>query len=353
MLCPSAIGTGALIAPYYQLVAVVAMALTLYVAIKYAAGRYMSNAAWVAAATVEASDLVMALVGGALAVGFFEFSRLITWMWTGGGTCTDPIETALHFLEKVLIRGLLEAINDVFTIQVFYSIMNTFSFRPHEAVWTWTFKIMPGADAIVSICNLLGYGLIALFGSVSAQMLILTLIGATMYKFVLPAGIILRFVPMTKDAGTFLIMFAIGFQVVFPMTYVLNMMALNDLNGGNYIPYVGSTSIGVWKYMFIGSAVPVGIVGKASGDILKELGAQISTKIPSLGLATAPLTLFGNFITMATMETTAYNLTFMMLRPILEALADLTVVSLFIPAFATMVTFAFINAMTKFANAKM
>jgi len=337
-------GATVLVSPYYDLVLLIAIIMGLYIGIKYAAGKFFTNTGWEAAAMVDMSDLWKSLLAVFLAIGFFEGTRMITCTIAGG----EPTMIAMEFLQKTLLKGVLEAINDVFTIQVFYSIYNTFSFRPHEAVWTWTYKIAPGADSIVNITSMLGYGLIAIFGSISAQMVILTFINAVMYQFVLPAGVLLRFFPPTRDAGNFLITLAISFQVVFPMTYVLNKMALDGIwtytRGIPYTPYIGSMAMGFWKYIFLGSAFPLSALSVAG----QETASAIAGIFGLGGLGKIIVT----GISITTMEITAYNLMFGLFRPILEAIAELSLVSLFLPALSTTITFASINALTKFAQSK-
>lgn len=339
-------GNGGFISPYYDIVFLVAVVMAFYIGIKYAAGKFFTNTGWEAAALIEMSELWKSLLAVFLAVGFFEASRTISCMLSGG----DPVYIAIAFLQKIMYKGILEAINDVFTIQMVYSIYNTFSFRPHEAVWTWTFKIFPGADAIVNIMNMIGYGLVATLGSVSAQIFILTVINATMYQLFLPAGILLRFFPPTRDAGTFLIAFSIGFQVIFPTTYVLNKMALDNIwvangRGSEFNPYIGSTAIGAWKYAFLTSAFTVSGAGMAGVSIAEKLIATFKIHNKLGGLLV-------NFINVSTMEILAYNITIGLLRPILEALAELSLVALVLPALSTTITFSAINAITKFAKSQ-
>jgi hypothetical protein len=287
---------------------------------------------------MDLKDIWGALVTMLLAIMLFEAARSISCAMAGD----DPVVLATTFVQKIMFKGVLEAINDVFSIQVFYSMYNTFSLRPHEAVWTWTYKIAPGADGIANVCGVIGYALVAVFGSLSAQLALLSFIDATMYTFMLPAGILMRFFPPTRDAGVFLIALAIGFQVIFPMTYVLNKMALDNIwvimdRGTEYTPYVGGFSMGIWKVAFLGSGFPVAAVGTQAQKVVEMVRTSLGVPLPGV----APVLGF------ATSEITVYNLMFGLFKPILEGLAELSLVSLFLPSLAMTLTFAFINAMTK------
>lgn len=330
---------------YYQLTAVVVLFIAFYTLVKYSAGIIFKRPEWEAGAKVGLGDIWLALLTLILAVAFFEGMKSASCTMVGN----DPINSAMKFLQKIKAQGVLEAINDVYTIQVAFSTYNTLYFRPHEAVWTWIYKVAPGSDGVVGITNVLGYALAMVYSSLSAQVFILSIVDAIAYKFLLPAGILLRFLPPTKDAGTFLIVASIAFQTVLPMTYVLNEMALNDLwqiteRGAEYIPYIGSTELGAWKWGFVGSAAIIGAGGTILSNVNNFLFGAVG--LPKIG------SFAGTAISTLTMESMAYSVTFLLMKPLLEAVGELSLVSLFLPAFSTVITFSFINAVTKFIISK-
>jgi hypothetical protein len=159
-----------------------------------------------------------------------------------------------------------------------------------------------------------------------------------MIPFVLPAGIILRFFPPTRDAGAFLISLALGFHIVFPMTYLINRQIYesvypNPADRGYTSPWVliqslcGPFKYGVAGFLFNPSANPVfGLIpgGAAIGTML--------SRIVSEGLLNAVS--MSEFI------------------PIMRHMASLSLLAIFMPALSMMVTIAFINSMTKFIVSK-
>ncbi|MBI5051544.1 hypothetical protein HZC08_02175, partial [Candidatus Micrarchaeota archaeon] len=154
----------------------------------------------------------------------------------------------------------------------------------------------------------------------------------------------------------FLIVLALGFQVVFPSVYVINKLILDEManayynpaanlpKDSGYQPYISTGAAGILKWSFISSAATLSLVGGAFSTLATTVGTKI-------GLS-GPANYVGTFIGAATLESTAYSLTFVIFRPILMALGEISVVSLFLPALATMITFAFINGVTKFIIAK-
>ncbi len=261
------------------------------------------------------------------AIGFFEASNAVAISISGGGT--SAVDAATGFL-KTTISDVLKGINDVFSLQMCISVLSTFSRRIGEFVLTLTYKVFPGLDAYIGITNVIGFGLTAIFGSLNAQLIIFQLIDATMIRFFLPAGIILRFFPPTRDAGMFLIAFAIGFQAVFPLTYVINQQLLAQMGFTGYERHeFFISSICSSKYFILG----------ALGN-------------PSFPLSFGSIPVFGQLFRLVFSELGVSLLTPLEFQPIMQSLATLTLPALFLPAFSLSITFAFINAFIKFVLMK-
>ena len=279
---------------------------------------------------VELSEFFASFFILLFAIGFFTAANLIAAGMAGGGA-TSAIEAGSNFLKSTL-NDTLKGINDVYLVQICVSVLSTLTRRIGEFVLTLTYKIFPGMDTFVGVTNVLGFGLTAAFGSLNAQLVIFQLIDVTMVRFFLPAGIILRFFPPTRDAGIFLIAFAIGFQAVFPLTYVINEKILESMNYQGYVRqgYQLSTfcSSNYFIFGFIGSPLvsfPFGI-----------------GKVP----------VFGQLFRLIFSELGINMLTPIMFEPILDSLATLSLAALFLPALSLTITFSFINTFIKFVLMK-
>jgi len=261
------------------------------------------------------------------AIGFFEATNAIAISIAGGGT--SAVDTASQFL-KTTISDVLKGINDVFNLQICISVLSTFSRRIGEFVLTLTYKVFPGLDSYIGITNVMGFGLTAVFGSLNAQLIIFQLIDATMIRFFLPAGIILRFFPPTRDAGMFLIAFAIGFQAVFPLTYTINQKLLTEMGFSGYERHEFLiSSICSSKYFILGAAFN-----------------------PSFRFGFGNIPVFGQLFRLVFSELGVGLLTPLEFQPIMQSLATLSLPALFLPAFSLSITFAFINAFIKFVLMK-
>jgi hypothetical protein len=95
--------------------------------------------------------------------------------------------------------------------------------------WGIRIPIFPGAIAFEKSYDFLIIFLSPFTSSLMAQQIGLQFIRGTMLSLVLPVGVLLRAVPFTRDAGAFLIAFALGFYIIFPFTYVMHSQVMTYL----------------------------------------------------------------------------------------------------------------------------
>ncbi len=325
------IGPSPTLSPYTQIIITVFFFISLIIFLTYLVSKVFHVPEWEAYLNVELSNLVKSFLLILFVSGFFIVASTVVSDWSGIGT--TPALAAIKFLQVNVQQPILQGIKDVYFIQTCTSMLSVYARRMGESVLTRTYKVFPGIDTFVSISNVLAYGLVAVYGSISAQITLLYLVDSTMGTFFLPAGLILHFFPPTRDAGAFLIAFSIGFALIFPMGYLIDQKAYNDLGVAGYqSPTTLIWSIcGPVKYGGFGylpnpkAGIPSAIFGLLPGGstIQTALGSFFSEGI--LGLLPMP-------------EFTI----------IMRHFAVLSLLSLFIPALSMMVTIAFINSMTKF-----
>ncbi|MBI5158570.1 hypothetical protein HY992_00440 [Candidatus Micrarchaeota archaeon] len=82
--------------------------------------------------------------------------------------------------------------------------------------------LRPIMDANGMLLNALGIGLAGLYG----QMALIGFIKEKMLALFLPIGIVLRSFPFTRSRGSAMIAIALGFYIVFPLTYYLSIQVL-------------------------------------------------------------------------------------------------------------------------------
>ena len=307
---------------YLHIVAITALAVTAYIAVVYMVSKALGRPQLTAYANLELYQLFLSALILVAAFGAFEFSKMASSALIGGD---DPIQVSLEFISTIINQGIIPIYLKLVRMEVMLTYFNAVEYRMGPGVWNWITKAVPGMDPLISITRMLVFTFTALYGTMSIQIIIFNLINAIMYYYLLPAGIVLRFFPPTRDAGIYLIVMAIAFQSFFPLLYALNFAALTDMwethgwieEGQKYTPDIEHTnyfhSVNSW---------------------LGEAATLNDTYFSSWFLP-----IFQPFA-------------FAALVPFLDRIAQISLVGLFLPAFSMTITIAFINALTKFITGK-
>jgi hypothetical protein len=326
---------------YYPIIFIISTLMVLFVVLTYFASRVFRVTELEAYLNIELSEIFISLLIMFFAISLFLVSDGVAiaiaqeYMPAAPGAKVTAISAAGRVIEGTVL-DVQEGVGDIFSLQVCLSILNTLQRRIGEFVLTVTYKLFPGIDSVIGITNVIGYALIGVLSSLTTQLFILNVVQATMGTFFLPAGIVLRFFPPTREAGVFLIALAIGFQSIFPLVYVINQRVGNDLANQGFEVFKGFKSPGLYTAGLCG--------GKevAAGSLL----FQANKLLPASPLLSALKIVFSEY---------SLNVigTMKLFLPVLQSMAYLSLPALFLPALATTITFAFINALTKFMLTKM
>jgi hypothetical protein len=202
-----------------------------------------------------------------------------------------------------------------------------------EAALSQTYKVFPGIDTFVSITNVLGFGFVTIYGSITVQASLLYLFDVMVLNFLLPGGIILRFIPATRDAGAFLIAASIAFLIVYPTTFFINKAALS---------FVEPHSTYRSNSLLVNS-----ICGAKYGYYGYLLNAGVSPlrNIPILG---------GSLGTLGSLISEGYlnAISMQEFLPIMQYLGLASLTGLFMPSLSMLITISSINVITKFILTK-
>ncbi len=328
--------SGTYIELYAQVVINIVFFVSFLILITYLLSKVFKVPEWEAYLSIELSNLMLSFLIVLFVVGLFAVGTAVSAVY--GGNPSPPL-AAVDYLQDVVANSVLDGLFDVYQIQACTSILSTLSRRIGEFVLTQTYKVFPGLDTFVQITNVLAFGLVSVYGSLSAQIAFLYFINATMIPFFLPAGLVLRFFPPTRDAGAFLISMAFGFQIVYPTTYLINKNIFEEvfeLSPGDTLyetptlliaSLCGPFKYGVYGVLFNTGTNPIfGVIpgGQVVGNFLARLFSESLL----------------NFISMSEFII------------IMERVSSLSLLALFMPALSMLITIAFINAMTKFIVAK-
>src|SRR3989344_3181624 len=168
--------------------------------------------------SIEIYQLIVSAVLLGVVVGFACASSQLSDSFAGG----DTFEVARGYLNYMSNDLGLKTVLALEVAKEEAQYWSSLTFRWGLSVWGIT---VPGFPSMVLIERVVEFMLLLItpfMASLIVQMVGLEVIRGIMLPFVLPAGLVLRIFPPTRDAGAFLIAAAIGFAVVFPYTYVMH-----------------------------------------------------------------------------------------------------------------------------------
>jgi hypothetical protein len=303
---------------YMGIIGITVLAITSYVAIVFMASYALKRPQLEAYARIELGELVLSAAILVIAFAAWGFADMASTAFAGG----NPIDISIEFINIIINEGILPIYLKLVRMEILLTYFNAVEYRMGPGVWNWVTKAVPGLDPLISIVRMLVFAFTALYGTMSIQVIVFYLIDAVAYYYLLPAGIVLRFFPPTRDAGVYLIVLAIAFQCFFPLLYSMNYIALNDmwqLHGwaDHYTPNIEETSY----------------FNSMHGAL------ETATSTTDTYFSSWFLPIF-------------QPLSFIALVPFLDRIAQVSLVGLFLPALTMTLTIAFVNAVTKFITGK-
>lgn len=188
------------------------------IAVSYMAAQLLKRPEYEGFASIEISQLGISAFIFISIFGMSCFASQIADSFAGG----DMFDIARGYLDyliyKVSLPTMLRLQGTLFTAQWIGSI----SMRFGASVWGVMIPSFPSFIVIEKTIEFILMIIQPFTSSLIVQQAALEFIRGTMLPLVLPAGVVLRIFPPTRDAGAFLIATALGFQVIFPYTYVMH-----------------------------------------------------------------------------------------------------------------------------------
>jgi hypothetical protein len=225
------------------------------------------------------------------------------------GPGKDSFDVGGEYMQFIANDVALQAIKKLQGLLFLSQWAGSITIRFGASVWG---VIMPAFPVFVVIERVVEFLLLLISpftASLTVQQIGLQVIKGTMLPFVLPIGVVLRVFPPTRDAGTFLISTALGFQIIFPFSYVMHAQIVK----GTLIPNAYANE-------------------KSISDFMKSNGfGAVSALVSENGLFDVSSMLFSPFL----------SLSFLLLQAI------------FLPALSMVLTVAFIKGFNKFMSQKL
>ncbi len=182
--------------------------------------------AWV---KTESYQLVVSCFIAASMILIADTACWISWDLSSdaGAGGANAFTIAINFVD-IHYEKTLDAIQNLYFIRLWLDYLSSYyvmmATNPQFLV-----QRFPGLSSIAQNLNTLVTIFSILAGNLMVQRIILQTIEQIGFTLVLPVGLVLRIIPFTRDAGSFLIAVAFGFYIVFPLTYVMANQVLSAL----------------------------------------------------------------------------------------------------------------------------
>ncbi len=218
----------------------------------------------------------------------------------------DACDAASAFLSRIVYQGLLPTYADVIQADILSGLTGSFTKVIGPSVWGISWNVFTSAQLQSMLLKGIGLGLLAIYSALTIQIIGLSLV-KSLFPLFFPVGIFLYLIPYTRNAGAFVISAYFAFKIVFVGTLALSARALDDMSQmetGHPFEY--------YQYVVFNKNIAQSWV-----SVLKW----------------AP---FARSWT-----------SFLGVLPFLYSLSILSLIGLFIPSLAMLLTIAFINATTR------
>jgi hypothetical protein len=193
-------------------------------ALFYMAANFFKKSEYESYVSIEVYQLLVSLLLFLFVFTTACFSSMLGDGYAGG----DQFDVARAYLYRVSNQIALPALVDLEKAKMVAQYWGSLSFRWGLAVWGASVPGFPSFIVLERVIDFLLMLMTPFVASLMVQQILLEVIRAIAIPFVLPAGVVLRIFPPTRDAGSFLISAAIGFGIVFPYTYVMHKNIVQD-----------------------------------------------------------------------------------------------------------------------------
>ncbi|MCX8200182.1 MAG: hypothetical protein N3G76_01810 [Candidatus Micrarchaeota archaeon] len=137
------------------------------------------------------------------------------------GTSANLFQQALEKMNTILYGSVYATLKSLFQIMLEISVFSNMSLSFSGV------KMMPltGLKNFYTSLSVISFILESVFASLYLQAILLMVLKETAFTFIFPVGIFLRALPITRDAGTFLMVVSFSLFTIYPYIYVVSLNA--------------------------------------------------------------------------------------------------------------------------------
>ena len=224
--------------PLVQLLIVGMVALSGVAALIIMASRVFKSAEWETMGKNELYQIFTVLLWGLFLLGAAVAVDQITTAYAGG----TMFDAAQSYLSRVICLSSSESIK-LEGMKMTFQFISGMRSKHYAAAWGFSYPTFPGFEVLERATDLVQMFIIPFASSLYVQSLGLEIIHGAAIVFLLPAGLLLRLFPPTREAGGFMIASAFALYFVLPFTYLIFKETMEPLYIAEYGVPMCSNSI--------------------------------------------------------------------------------------------------------------
>jgi len=211
-------------------VTAIAIALMVFaIACVFMISQVLRRPEWEAYARLELYQVFVSVLIIVFVAIIADFAYTFSYTLAGG----DPFTIAHTYLNNLLFEKSFPSIIKLRWLSMTCQYWGGLYTKYGSSNWGIQFPMFPGLNAIESSIEFLINILSPFTASLMVQQIGLEIIQGLMFPVVMPIGVFLRIFPQTREAGVFLIATALGFAIIFPLTYVMHSVVIAEIERAN------------------------------------------------------------------------------------------------------------------------
>ncbi len=201
----------------------------LILAIAYMVARLLSKPDWEARVKVELARMVISLI---FIFGILAFAGILCTATVNIAGGADPFDAAKSYMATFALQSIPKNINIIWASAIDARIAATIMTPFPSCMAGVCYSGDAGAQYIANNLESISNMTLPFAASLMIQLLTLDIIKQFFLALLLPAGFLLKILPVTREAGAYLISIALAFYFVFPMVYVMGGMIHKEVGKG-------------------------------------------------------------------------------------------------------------------------
>ena len=195
----------------------------------YMLSKFFSRPDWEARFKVELARMVISLF---FVFGILSFAVILCIATSSITEGADPFDTAKTFMAGFALRDIPKNLAILWNSAIMSRVESTLITPLPSCIAGVCYNPSAGAFYIATDLEAIANIMLPIAASLVIQMVVLDVIKQFFLSLLLPAGFLLKILPVTRDAGAYLIAAALSFYFVFPMVYVMGDLIHKEIGKG-------------------------------------------------------------------------------------------------------------------------